>query len=102
MPDIFIRQAVDAGSKPTYAEKLRVPPPPPHWAETTNGRNDSRPKRPTKIGRVDSLQNLAETTHGRNDLDSFQLLKFQLSILSQHLRFSRYAALYIRKMFYSR
>ena len=58
-----------------YAEKLRVPPPSPphtHWAETTHGRNDSRPKRPTKIGRMDSPQNLAETnqaetTHGRND-----------------------------------
>ena len=41
-------------------------------AETTHGRNDSRPKRPTKIGRIDSPQNKAETTqaettHGRND-----------------------------------
>ena len=31
-------------------------------AETTHGRNDSRPKRPTKIGRIDSPQNMAETT----------------------------------------
>ena len=31
-------------------------------AETTHGRNDSRPKRPTKIGRIDSPQNKAETT----------------------------------------
>ena len=31
-------------------------------AETTHGRNDSWPKRPTKIGQIDSPQNKAETT----------------------------------------
>ena len=33
-------------------------------AETTHGRNDPRPKRPTKLGRIDSAQNKAETTQG--------------------------------------
>ena len=32
-------------------------------AKTTHGRNDSRPKRPTKIGRIDLPKNKAETTH---------------------------------------
>ena len=63
----------------------RVPPPPPPpptpptWAETTHDRNDSRPKRPTKIGRIDTPKSgrndpgrndPADTTHGRNDPDS--------------------------------
>ena len=44
--------------------------PTPHtpWAETTHGWNDSRPKRPTKIGRIDSPQNLAETTQAKTKL----------------------------------
>ena len=29
IPDIFLRQTVDAGPNPTYEEKVRVPPPPP-------------------------------------------------------------------------
>ena len=29
IPDIFWRQAVDAGPNPTYEEKVRVPPPHP-------------------------------------------------------------------------
>ena len=28
IPDIFLRQTVDAGPNPTYEEKVRVPPPP--------------------------------------------------------------------------
>ena len=31
IPDIFWGRTVDAGSEPTYAEKIRVPPPPPPW-----------------------------------------------------------------------
>ena len=70
--DIFIGLTVDAGSKPTYAEEIESPPHHP-WAETIHGRNDSRPKRPIKIGRIDSPQNSAEMTgpkrpiFGRND-----------------------------------
>ena len=30
IPDIFWRQTVDAEPNPTYEEKVRVPPPPPH------------------------------------------------------------------------
>ena len=30
IPDIFLGYTVDAGSEPTYAEKIRVPPPPGH------------------------------------------------------------------------
>ena len=63
--ECLIFSLVDAWSKPTYTEKMRVPPPPP-WTETTHGRNDSRPKRPTKIGRIDSPQNLAETTQAES------------------------------------
>ena len=28
IPDIFLGCTVDAGSEPTYTEKMRVPPPP--------------------------------------------------------------------------
>ena len=46
-----------------------------NWLKTTHDRNDTRPKRPTKIGRIDSPQNKAKmtqakTTHGQNNLDS--------------------------------
>ena len=34
IPDIFLRQTVDAGPNPTYEEKVRVPPPPPPHTHT--------------------------------------------------------------------
>ena len=70
IPDIFYR--VNSRCR-VQAYLCRVSPP--HM-----GRNDPRPKRPTKIGRIDSPPKFgqndpgrndpAETTHGRNDPDS--------------------------------
>ena len=58
--NIYIKQ-IDNKNKWIFALILKL-------AEMTKGKNDSQPKQPTKIGRIDSPKNKAKTTRSQRPM----------------------------------